>query len=48
MCLCARVCAQAQELDSYIKAIKNDGSEERLAELFTPNYSSPQEYEVGV
>ena len=37
---------QAQELDSYIKAIKNDGSEERLAELFTPNYSSAPEYEV--
>jgi dienelactone hydrolase len=39
--------AQVDELDSYVMAIKNDGSEDRLAELFTPDYSSAADYEMS-
>lgn len=39
--------AQVAELDGYINAIKNDGSEDRLASLFTPDYSSAAGYEAS-
>ena len=38
---------QASELEQYINAIKNDGSEDRLARLFSPDFSSAAAFEAS-